>query len=132
MKYAQTMDPAISGQRSHSTLFRFCCKMIHRPSAEFGLTIQECWPIALMYNTRLPPRTTAGPLAKAERHGRAAAEVLGQRVIFSTAARRCSWCSAIWQYTSETISTLLPITAAVVATSTPRRMALVPNACRVR
>lgn len=54
-KYAETMEPAVSGQRGHSVTYRFACKMLHRPPDGFGLSISEVWPIALMFNSRCQP-----------------------------------------------------------------------------
>jgi bifunctional DNA primase/polymerase-like protein len=56
MAYGETMEPSVSGQHGHTAAFRFACKMVRQPPNGFGLTIEEAWSIALMFNQRcLPP-----------------------------------------------------------------------------
>jgi hypothetical protein len=52
MMYANTMDLSVPHSSIDNALFRLACHMVRNPPNGFGLTIEEAWPIALMFNQR--------------------------------------------------------------------------------
>ncbi len=55
MEYAENTPAAVSGQRGHVQLLKFCSRMVWQPPKGFGLTVSEAWPIAQIYNRRCQP-----------------------------------------------------------------------------
>ncbi len=54
--YVEKVEPAVSGQGGHNSMFRAVCKLLNPKPKGFGLTESEALPIIASYNARcLPP-----------------------------------------------------------------------------
>ena len=55
MNYASALPASVRENSGDRDLFRFACRMMRQPPNGFGLSIEEAWPIALMFNQRCQP-----------------------------------------------------------------------------